>query len=111
MLPHARLCTRVNCTRAALHDITRAILRADAFTVRSSNGDNPTIFGFDDADGRIYHLRAWDHNLLRITNPVSDLNGDQYAVVLCDFLKLRFWKSPYEFVQLFKFVRDILYMY
>ena len=28
-----------------------------------------------------------DQNLPRITNPVSDLTGDQYAVVLCDFSK------------------------
>jgi hypothetical protein len=33
----------------------------------------PKTFGFDVAEGRTV-----DQNLLRITNPVSDLTGDQY---------------------------------
>ena len=35
----------------------------------------------------------------------SGLRSDRGPVVLCDFSKLRFWKSPYKF---FKFVWEIL---
>jgi hypothetical protein len=38
-------------------------------------------FGSDDAECRF-------QNLLRITNPVSDLTGDLGPVVLCDFSML-----------------------
>jgi hypothetical protein len=41
-----------------------------------------------------------DQNLPRITDPVSDLTG-RGPVVLCDFSKLRFWKSPYDFLNLY----------
>ena len=36
----------------------------------------------------------------KITNPVAGLTGDQYAVVLYDFSKLRFWKSPYVYYRI-----------
>jgi hypothetical protein len=41
-----------------------------------------------------------DQKLLRITNPVSDLTA-RGPVVLCDFSKLRFQKSPYDFLNLY----------
>jgi hypothetical protein len=31
----------------------------------------------------------------------SGLRSDQGLVVLCDFSKLRFWKSPYDFLNLY----------
>ena len=67
-------------------------------TVRSVStpGDNPKTFGFDDMEGRMLVSKiefAQDHE--------SGLRSDRGPIVLCDFSKLRFWKSPYDFLNLY----------